>query len=130
MAEIKDTAADLKDQPTDSKAPVENLKTDESVTVEQVTVGQSIRRSTFIPVGEDEAENVVYVQDKPFKKLVKQVAVTAAVAVLILATAGFIMGLNGLRTPHISGDAISNQWNSIVGDGSGDQNWNELEKNP
>lgn len=127
MVEIKETQEEPQDQPINSEAIVGEQST---APVKEGAPTKSIRRSTFIEAGNEEVEDVVYVHDKPLRKLAKQAAVTAAVAVLILATVGFIMGLTGLRTPHISGDAISNQWNSLFGDGDSDQNWNELEKNP
>lgn len=127
MVEIKETQEEPQDQPINSEAIVGEQST---APVKEGAPTKSIRRSTFIEPGNEETEAVVYVHDKPFRKLVKQAAVTAAVAVLILATVGFIMGLTGLRTPYISGDAISNQWNSLFVDGGTDQNWNELEKNP
>jgi hypothetical protein len=131
MAEIKDTAEELQDQTADSEVVIEEPAAKGTITRGKGSAdGPSIRRSTFIEAGNEEVENVVYVHDKPFKKLAKQAAVTAAAAVLILATVGFIMGLTGLRTPHISGDAISNQWDSLFGDGEDNQKLNELEKNP
>lgn len=130
MAEIKDTQEELQDQPITPEASAEEFISEEQLASETAPSTQSIRRSTFVAPGNDEPENVVYVHDKPFRKLAKQAALTAAVAVLVLATVGFIMGLTGLRTPHISGDAISNQWNSLFGDGDAGQNWDELEKNP
>lgn len=130
MVEIKDTANDLEEQPAAAVASAEESEAEVGGVPAQVVVGESVRRSTFIPAPEGEVSNLVYVQDRPFRRLLKQVALTGAAAVLILATIGFIMGLNGLRTPHISEDAISNEWHSIIGNDSGDQNWDELEKNP
>lgn len=127
MVEIKETQEEPQDQPIN---PEVTAPEQAPAPAPEGAPTQSIRRSTFIEAGNEEVEDVVYVHDRPFRKLIKQAAVTAAVAVLVLATVGFIMGLTGLRTPHISGDAISNQWNSIFGDGDSDQNWNELEKNP
>ncbi len=73
-------------------------------------------------------EKVVYVQEKPFLRLLKYTAVTIAVAVVVLFIFGFIVGLTGSRVPSIDSGVIGDQWDRLTSGERGDSTWNELEK--
>lgn len=73
--------------------------------------------------------DVVYVKDRPFRKLFKHVLVVSVTAVVLLFVFGFISGLMGHRIPYIDDEAISNQWSNLTGGDSDNTEWNELERN-
>lgn len=80
-------------------------------------------------LGNEQPENVIYVEDRPLRKLLRQSLAVAGAAVLILAAIGFFMGFVGAKTPHIGDGVISNQFSKITGEDTSSSEWNELEKN-
>jgi len=87
-------------------------------------------KSEDVSPEEGPTPNVIYVKDRPFRKLLKYTVIILASGFAILYVIGFITGLAGARVPYIDNGAIGNQLNNVLGkEGSGDD-WNELERNP
>lgn len=78
---------------------------------------------------ENAEKKIVYVEDHPFRVLLKHFLIVAVTSVVIIFVIGFITGLLGQRVPYIDSGAIGNQWSTLTGGHPGPAHWNELEKN-
>jgi hypothetical protein len=92
--------------------------------------------STVIPEEQESTEavasepKVIYVKERPFRKLFVNSIIVLAVGFALIYVVSFVGALAGIRVPYVDHGAMGNQLDNVLGNERDPSAWNELERNP